>query len=423
MQTTGAAPVRVEPDAATIRRTFRWDLLRGSCQGILETVQQTFALVIAIRYFETSETLKPYLTAGTGLGLMLGPFLVPLLARLPISPSQLASLVWLVAGMCMAGAAIMTETAGYVVMMLGYQVISALNVPTLTQLLSANYPSRQLGQRLAASNLMLAICGVGAALVFGRLLDASLGYYRVVLAIAAVAAWVGAFAYSRIPSRRETGVKMLNPLDHLELVRRDKIFQQMLIGWMLMGLGNLMTIPLRAEYLANPAYGLSLSNTEISLLLVTVVAVFRILSTYLWGWLFDRFDLIVTRIGVNICFMINILVFFHAHSFWSLCIGTAMLGVALGGGGIIWQIWVTKVAPPHLVGAYMSIHGGLTGLRTFAAPFLGYALVDWGQPTLAAWVAAGLILASTLLFLPMRGKLPQASGEDLKKAAPGGGAA
>ncbi|MDP0499712.1 MAG: MFS transporter [Verrucomicrobiota bacterium JB022] len=406
MSKTATLGPPVEPAPEIVRQTFRWDMLRGASQGVLESVQQAFALVIAIRVFHASEMLKPFVAAGWGLGLLFGPFIMPLLGRLPLRPSSLAALCWLLTGAALALSAMMPTIQTYVIVVLCAQFLMAQNVPLITQLLSDNYPASQRGKRLAMSNLMLALSGVGAATIFGWLLDANLDYYRIVLLISAAVAWAGAFAFWRIPSSRDAAPRVRNPLEHLELVRKDTIFRQMLIGWMFMGLGNLMMLPLRAEYLANPAYGLQLSNTEISLLLVTYVAVFRILSTFVWGYLFDRFDLIYTRIAVNLSFMAYILIFFHAQEMWQLVIGSLFFGIATGGGGILWQIWVTKVAPPHLVGAYMSIHGGFTGLRSTFAPFLGFGILAWAQPSAAAWTSSALILISSLLFLPLRKKLP-----------------
>ena len=50
-----------------------------------------------------------------------------------------------------------------------------------------------------------------------------------------------------------------------------------------MGIGNLITIPLRVEYLANPVHGLNLSNTMILIITMVVPLICRVLSTPLLG--------------------------------------------------------------------------------------------------------------------------------------------
>ncbi|KAF0096227.1 MAG: hypothetical protein E1N59_194 [Puniceicoccaceae bacterium 5H] len=407
MSASASAAATADPTPEVTRKTFRWDLVRGACHGVLESVWQAFALVIAIRYFHASETLKPFIAAGWGIGLLSAFFVMPLVARMPVRQATAAAIFCAGGSVCLVGASFMPTIVGYVVLMLLFPVFVAQAATMLTQLLANNYPSQQRGKRLAAANLLLASSSIGAATLFGWLLDADLENYRILLWIAAGVGLVGSFAFWHIPSAPAKDLTVRNPLQHLQLIREDKTFRQMLIAWKLLGVGNLMMLPLRAEYLANPQYGLQLSNTEISLLLVTNVAVFRILSTFVWGYLFDRFNLIYTRVAVNLCFFVYIAVFFNAREMWQLAIGTAFLGMAFGGGGILWQIWVTKVAPPPLVGAYMSIHGGLTGVRAALAPFLGYAILSYAQPSVTAWFSCLLIGTSTCMFLPLRHVLPE----------------
>ena len=38
----------------------------------------------------------------------------------------------------------------------------------------------------------------------------------------------------------------------LGYAKQDRLFRRVLISWMLLGFGNLMMLPLRVEYLANP---------------------------------------------------------------------------------------------------------------------------------------------------------------------------
>jgi MFS family permease len=182
----------------------------------------------------------------------------------------------------------------------------------------------------------------------------------------------------------------------------DKLFGAVLIAWMLMGLGNLMLIPLRVEYLANPEYGINATNAQISIILVSVVLTFRVLSTKIWGFFFDRMNVITLRIILNILFVISIVLFFFSTNLYIMSLGTALLGMAFGGGGIMWTLYVTKIAPPDKVTVYMSVHGFLTGMRMTIAPFIGYSLLAWISPRETAWIAISLIFASTLIFIPLR---------------------
>ena len=55
-----------------------------------------------------------------------------------------------------------------------------------------------------------------------------------------------------------------------------------------MGFANLMMLPLRIEYLANPKYSLALQPASIAFLTGVVPNVARLVMSPVWGWLFDR---------------------------------------------------------------------------------------------------------------------------------------
>ena len=211
--------------------------------------------------------------------------------------------------------------------------------------------------------------------------------------------------YTRIPSPEISSLKVGQLRANLRLPFRDRLFGLMLLAWMFMGLGNLMMIPLRVEYLANPLYGINASNETVSLLLITVVSIARLLSTKIWGAAFDRFNIITVRCLLNLTFVASIVTFFSSTNIWQIGIGAALLGAAFGGGGVMWTLWVTKVAPPDQVSAYMSMHTFTTGLRMTVAPFLGYAALAMGSPQIAATIACGLIVTSTIIFLRLRPQL------------------
>jgi predicted MFS family arabinose efflux permease len=165
----------------------------------------------------------------------------------------------------------------------------------------------------------------------------------------------------------------------------------------------------RIEYLANPIYGINADNAQIGLILGTIPFVARLVATRIWGYLFERLNFIQVRLLLNMFFFISILLFFSSSEPVILIFSTALLGIAFGGGGILWTLWVTKIAPPEKVSAYMSVHMTFTGLRAALAPFLGYyLLVEW-NPLIVGWVGALLVGLSTIAFIPMRGAVEKRS--------------
>ena len=58
----------------TGRKTFPWDVTRGAAVGTTATLQMTFALIIAIQYFEASTLQKSLIAGAFSGGLLLSPF-------------------------------------------------------------------------------------------------------------------------------------------------------------------------------------------------------------------------------------------------------------------------------------------------------------------------------------------------------------
>lgn len=401
------APARPssDPSPELVRQTFLWDRVRGSAQGLVETIWQLFALLIAIRIFEANESIKQFIPAAMGIGLMLTPLSLSFFSRSQLRVSTLLAIVWCAVAVCFFVMIIAPNTFWYVVAIATAQLCATQGVSLITSIYATNYPPSERGGRLSTIFVIGGLLAVSFGYLGGKLLDINPEFYRLILGFAVVGALIYAFACYQIPTKPAIELRSSNAFRTIALAWEDRLFSVILIGWMLMGLGNLMLIPIRVEYLANPDYGINASNAQVSAILVSTVLGMRLLSTRLWGYLFDRMNMINLRIILNVFFGSSILFFFFTENLWIMAIGAALLGIAFGGGGIMWSLFVTKIAPRDKITGYMSVHGFLTGLRMAFAPFLGYAVVSNADPRTAATIAIILIIVSTFIFLPLRGKM------------------
>lgn len=384
------------------RQTYRWDRIRGAGQGVTETCWQVFALLVAIRVFQAPESVKQFIPAGLGIGFLLSPIGLTLASHLKWRISSVIAFLWMLVALALLGMTLSTGVFGFVLFVAVAQICASQGVGMITHLYSANYPSTMRGGRLATTFLIASFVGISFGYVGGRLLDWRVGLYPVIFGTGIAAALLSAFSVYRIPSESARTLQSRNPLGNLAIAWEDRLFGTMLFAWMLMGLGNLMLIPLRVEYLANPEYGINASNAQVSFLLISVVLTFRLISTKIWGFLFDRINVIIIRVLLNMVFMGSIVFFFFTDKLWLMGIGCAFLGTAFGGGGIVWSLYVTKIATPDKVASYMSVHSFMTGLRMALAPFIGYSVLELSHPSFAAWIALLLIGISTLIFLPLK---------------------
>ena len=381
-----------------IQQTHYKDCLRSFLYGILEAGWQTFAFVVAIRYFQADTNFKSLIAAAGPIGFLITPLSLYFFARKKIFASSAASLIY-----CLTALFLLASVSVNSLLIFGTFVILSLIInvqkgPVLLDIYTTNYPPNQRGHYMKYPNVLSAVSAILFGFIGGKFLDANIENYTIVFIIMAIVALLAGLIVKTIPSEPFSRDNIGNPFQSISLIGKDKLFGSMLGAWMILGIGNLICLPIRYEYLATPAYGLDINNTQIALIMIAIPAVTKILSTFLWANLFDKLKLITTRNLNNWFFLLSVILFFLSDSLILISIASACQGIALGGGKIFWNLWVTKIAPPKKVSSYMSVHMALTGIRGSFAPFLGYAILMSTSPLTVAIIGSLLILISILMF-------------------------
>lgn len=398
--------MKAEKEIPTDQLTYRCELMRAPFAGMLEAGWMTFGLLIAIRVFHAPDEWKAAISSAGFFGLLLNSFFLALFARTGLGVTHLICGIMLAAGCLLIGSAFATGLGLFLLFMLSAHVIVAQHMPLMIDVYTQNFSARERGSKLGSVFILSGIGGIIFSYLGGRLLDFELGYYPLILLAMAGGLFVSAALIRRIPSRPLQIAEAGNPFKSISLIWKDGLFGGMLTAWMLLGFANLMMLPLRVEYVANPKYGINLSNEAIAVLTIVVPSVLRLASTRAWGTLFDRMHFTVWRNCVNFCLLASILIYFNSHSLPWLLLGAALEGLGRGGGQLGWNLWVTKIAPVEKVSAYMSVHTGLTGLRGCLAPFIGFTLLMGSNPSLTSLIASGIMVLSILLFI-LLGRSPR----------------
>ncbi|MEM7698837.1 MAG: MFS transporter, partial [Verrucomicrobiota bacterium] len=290
--------------------------------------------------------------------------------------------------------------------MLGIGVLG-MSIPLQTHYLRANYGDTIRGRLFSFSLLVRALTAMGVSYGFGKWLDLDFGVYPMLLWIFAGCSLIGALSLWRIPSTTiETaqgrdlpsrGGSQDGESDHSEVSpTSDGVLVALLIGAMLLGIGVLSASALRVDYLASDDYGWILDAATVSWITGVIPSLTRLGSTLFWGWLFDRADFFRIRIGVNLLFLIALALYFLSGNLVAVAIGSALFGLARGGGEILFNLWVTKVAAPEQLADYMSKHTFLAGLRILLAPFIGFVVATQLSIPWLVGVASGLVIASII---------------------------
>jgi MFS family permease len=381
-------------------RTYHYERLRAISSGILETAGTTFLLLIAVRALNAGATAKALVAGAASLGLMITPLTVSVVARAGWRAAHAAATLAGFGAICFLLMALFPLLPVFIIGSMLALTASSAAIPLLTQIYQENYPKQTRGH-LFSRTVMIRI---GSAALFselcGRALSQHLQQYQWLLGFFAITLAFGSYCLAHCPSRPLTDVGGTHPFRALRFVRQDVLFRRTLICWMLMGFGNLMMLPLRVEYLANPTHGLAFSVSEVAFLTGVVPNMARLIVSPIWGVLFDRMNFFLLRMTLNLGFALGILSFFTSTDVIGLLVGAIVFGISNAGGDVAWSLWVTKFAPADHVADYMSVHTCLTGVRGIVAPLVAFHLANRVSIQVLGWISVALIIASVLMLFP-----------------------
>ncbi|NJM40387.1 MAG: MFS transporter [Anaerolineae bacterium] len=386
--------------------TYLLERLRAIPAGIIESTNSTFFLLIALQALQADSLSKSLILAGGNIGLLLTPWVVMWVARSGQPVMRVAAWLMGFGTIALIIAAAFPILPIYIAAAMLAYALTNMVIPLFTPVYQANYAPRERGKYVSRAIVVRVAVAALYGELAGRLLTLDVALFRIVLVIAAVSFAASAFIISRIPSQpihanasaEQGGLKQI--LQSMSFLRTDKLLRNTMTAWMLMGFANLMMMPLRVEYLANPIYGINLNAQQTAFLTVVIPSLARLVMSPIFGWVFDRLNFFATRVALNIAFAISILAFFTGNSYAGLVIGSLVFGIAIAGGDITWSLWVTKFAPPARVADYMSVHTFFTGIRGVLAPLLAFQLITRfpvGQIGLLCAVMIGL---ASLILVP-----------------------
>jgi hypothetical protein len=385
-----------------IQNTHSRDSLRSFLYGILEAGWQTFAFIVTIRYFNSDINFKAFIAASGPIGFLLTPLSLYFFANKKFTASFACALVYFLTALFLFGSITVNSLAVFGACIIISQIINVQKGPVLLQIYTTNYPPENRGHYMKMPHILSAVSAVAFGFIGGKILDINIENYTLLFFLMAIISLIASAVVYKMPSQKLTREHIGNPWQSISLIWKDKLFGSMLGAWMLLGIGNLICLPIRYEYLANPKFGIDANNTQIALLMIAVPAVAKILSTTIWANLFDQLKLITTRNINNAFFILSIILFFISDNIILITIASACYGTALGGGKIFWNLWVTKITSQEKVSSYMSVHMALTGLRGTIAPFIGYWILIKTSPQIVAYLGAFLVALSIVLFELMK---------------------
>lgn len=380
------------------QRTFRLDLFRCSLNGILEVGFNVFVILIAIRFLDASQSFKSLLAAGSAFGFFLMPWTSKLSAILQKPVTHIAGFIMLICSLSLIFCSRVESILPYTVCLLVAQISLSQMPGLMIHVYSSNYNSSNRGRSVSWNFIFASSIGMIFSYLFGVFLDQYGIHYHFLFFGMGLLALSSSVVLFFIPSTKlENSKSSSNLLGGLSYIYKDRLFGKMLLGWMLMGLGVIMTIPLRIEYVAGGS-GMGMNNKQIAILF-GISMLSGVLTSRIWGKLFDQISFVPYRMSLNLFLLFSIIIFFSSTTFWGLAVGAILGGVATGGASIAWSLWVMKIAPDGRETDYMGAHVFMTGIRGALAPFLGYFVLELVGFKGVTYCSSFLILVSVLIFL------------------------
>ncbi|MEM9160030.1 MAG: MFS transporter, partial [Verrucomicrobiota bacterium] len=390
------------PDPEVSKKTFQLDLLRCGCSGLLGEGWRAFGILIAIEYFGAGSFAKGSVSAAFMIGLLLAPVSIFYLSRLKFKSATLTGILYFIAsGLLLLSSFSSHSLALFLIPGVMAAALLAQQMPLLIHIYSTNYASNKRGKNVSFGITLGVIGALPFGFFGGKLLDLDLGYFVWLFRFMSMASLMAGIFTIMMPSERLAPTEGGNPLKHLNLIWKDKIFGCMLGMWMILGFGNLATMPLQTEYMVEDQYGILATASQVSLCLLIIPNIVRMCTTYFWGYLFDQFDFFLIRALASIVQLSGIIVFFFSPNLTYLYIAGGLFGLGLAGANVNWSLWVTKFAPTGEESNYMSVHSFLTGTRGIVAPYFGFFMVDLIGLTPTVIFGTTLVTISILLIYPI----------------------
>lgn len=239
---------------AVAERTYFWERIRAVFSGIIEIIWQpgaAVALLVAIRYYDAGTIGKSLISASGPIGFLLTPLTLSLFAHSRRPIHQCMSLLFVGTGAFFAAIPFLEGALPFIGLVTLAHILMVQYIPMYTEMYSSHFTTTQRGHRIATVFIITGAFSITANLITGEFLDRNLAYFKPLMGLVALCCFASAYCLSRIPSLALQRDQVGHPFRNISLAWRDKLFGWLLSSWMLMGFGNLMTLPLRTETARN----------------------------------------------------------------------------------------------------------------------------------------------------------------------------
>lgn len=378
------------------RRTYTFDSFRGGVDGALISLDQSVFLLVAIQFFAVADLFTSLIASAKFTGLLLTLLLTTVFGRRKWKKSSMTAVSTIVSGVCLVGAGL--HETFFVPGVVLHLIFIALRVPLLTSIYEENYAANRRGRLYSTAVMLSILCGLGTSLLYANVLDRDISLYSPLFIGMGLFTILSGGLFFLVPSGRFK--RGSNPLKDLSLLVKNKLFGLMCLSWSILGFANLWSLPLRIVHLAEQERGLGLSPFQVVLVLSILPNLLRLGLNHYWAGNFDKHHILHMRIVINLFIGSGILIFFLGKTLPVVAIGSGIMTCGFAGGAYLWNLWVTKIAPPGETHRYMTVHTFLAGVRGIISPFIGFLAAGAISLQGIGFISFGMMVVSCCLLLP-----------------------
>lgn len=288
-------------------------------------------------------------------------------------------------------------------------------VPSINQYLKGNYRHQLFGKLFSYATTINKIFVLVATFVVGELLHYNPNSYKIFYPVVGILGVVSVYQLTKIDFIQKTE-SITKPIWHavgdsfkriLEILKRNKPFRHLEIGFMLYGFAWMSTYAVVTIFYKE-ALDVNYPTVAFYNILFNLVA---ILLLPLFGKLIGRRDprrFAILTFGSLMLFIVfaALTEYFPYHfEVWNYKIHYLFLvamffnGVFTGSMPILWGIGSSYFCESHEAADYQSVHLFLTGSRALFAPIIGIQLYEWYGFSFTYGVGVILLLMAIFLMI------------------------
>lgn len=383
------------------KKTLVRDSLRQAVDGLLESLRNTVFLLVAINVFSAPDWQSSLISQSHFIGLLLSFVITPALEKKSRKAGLILFSLSAPGGLLLIFSSF--SQSGWVFSLAVTLSVSfcALRIPFFTGIYAENYQPHRRARLMSIGTILMLLVSIISNYIFGELLDRDLQWFRIINLFSGILLLLNGWTLLRLPGEVHPR-KSKEPFWHsLKLLYRHRIFGWIILAWSILGFANLWTLPLRTVYLGDPQRGLGLPPSQVLLILGIIPGIIRMVFSLIWAQIYDRMSFITMRLLINFFLITGILLFFQTPDIHWITLGSALISVALAGSPFIWNLWVTRIAPPEEIRRYMSVHTFMAGIRGILAPMAAFAFIRHYSILQVGKISLILGIFASLMFLPL----------------------